>query len=404
MSRGACEIADVFRRYGAAFGAQYGRLLGPLHLLVLKALSMCRTAQLGGHVLECDACGHQKQAYNSCHNRHCPKCQASLRAQWFEDRQRDLLPVEYFHVVFTLPDELGPLALQNKVVIYNLLFRAASETLLEAAAGWKGLQAQIGFFAILHTWGQKLDLHPHLHCVVPGGGISLDGTRWVSCPRGFLMPVKLLSRMFRGKFLALAKEAYRKGELTLAGRLQPLKSDRAFRSWLGPLYDKEWVVYAKPPWKGPEQALKYLARYTHRVAIGNSRLQSIDDGQVTFSYKDYRREHRQRALTLSAMEFIRRFMMHVLPSRFVRIRYYGFLANTHRKERLRKIRSLLGAPQPATAGKETDDHDNDHDDDAALTSHDPRCPHCQEGLMRAIDIAPRPRLSEILELPLMVPT
>ena len=283
MPRPACEIADVFRRYGPAFQAQYGRLLGPLHLLVLKALAACRTAQLGGHVLECDSCGHQKQAYNSCHNRHCPKCQASLRGQWFEDRQRDLLPVEYFHVVFTLPDEFGPLALQNKAVIYNLLFRAASETLLEAAAGWKDLKAKIGFFAILHTWGQKLDLHPHLHCVVPGGGISLDGTRWVSCPRGFFMPVKLLSRMFRGKFLALLKEAHRRGELTLAGRLQPLASDRAFRSWLGPLYDKEWVVYAKPPWKGPEHALKYLARYTHRVAIGNSRLQSIDDGQVTFT-------------------------------------------------------------------------------------------------------------------------
>ena len=400
MPRPACEIADVFRRYGPAFQAQYGRLLGPLHLLVLKALAACRTARLGGHVLECDSCGHRKQAYNSCHNRHCPKCQASLRGQWFEDRQRDLLPVEYFHVVFTLPDELGALALQNKTVVYNLLFRATSETLLEAAAGWKDLKAQIGFFAILHTWGQKLDLHPHLHCVVPGGGISLDGERWVSCPRGFFMPVRLLSRLFRGKFLAFLKEAHHQGELTLAGRLQPLDSHRAFRSWLGPLYDKEWVVYAKLPWKSPEHALKYLARYTHRVAIANGRLQSIDDGQVTFSYKDYRRHHRQRTLTLAATEFIRRLMMHVLPSGFVRIRYYGFLANAHRQEQLRKIRKLLDAPQPTIAVEQSEDDTQD----PLKPPQDQRCPHCNEGLMRAIHIAPRPRLSEILKLPSLVPT
>jgi hypothetical protein len=400
MPRPACEIADVFRRYGAAFQAQYGRLLGPLQLLTLKALAACRTSVLGGHVLECDACGHRRQAYNSCHNRHCPKCQASLRAQWFEDRQQDLLPVEYFHVVFTLPDELGPLALQNKVVIYNLLFRAAAKTLLAAAASWKDLEAQIGFFAILHTWGQKLDLHPHLHCVVPGGGVALDGTRWISCPRGFFLPVKLLSRMFRGTFLAFLKEAHRRGELTLAGRLEPLASDRAFRSWLGPLYDKEWVVYAKPPWNGPEHVLKYLARYTHRVAIGNSRLQSIDDGQITFTYKDYRREHRPRTLTLAATEFIRRFLMHVLPRGFVRIRYYGFLANAHRQEQLGKIRQLLDAPQPAIS----DEDSSDPAQDPLEPAPDQRCPHCQKGFLRAVEIVPRPRLSAILQLPLMAPT
>ena len=399
MSRPACEVADVFRRYGGAFQNQYGRLIRPLHRLVLKALAACRTSQLGGHVLECDHCGHQKQAYNSCHNRHCPKCQASLRAKWFEDRQRDLLPVEYFHVVFTLPDELGSLALQNKVVIYNLLFKATAETLLEAAADWKDLKAKIGFFAILHTWGQKLDLHPHLHCVVPGGGISLDGERWVNCPRGFLMPVKLLSRLFRGKFLALSKAAYRRGELTLAGRLQPLKPSAAFHCWLTPLYAKDWMVFANPPWKGPDYALKYLARYTHRVAIANSRLQSIDDGQVTFTYKDYRHGHRQRTLTLAATEFIRRFMMHVLPSGFVRIRYYGFLANAHRQEQLSKIRKLLRVPQPAT-----DEEADEEQQDPASPDHDQRCPHCKEGLMWPIDVSPRPRLSEILKLPLMVPT
>lgn len=398
MSRPTCEIAHIFRRYGSAFQAQYGRLIGPLQLLVLKALAACRTAQLGGHVQECDHCGHQKQAYNSCHNRHCPKCQASLRGKWFEDRQRDLLPVEYFHVVFTLPRELGPLALQNKVVIYNLLFRATSETLLEAAAGWKDLKAKIGFFAILHTWGQKLDLHPHLHCVVPGGGISLDGTRWVSCPRGFFMPVKLLGRLFRGKFLAYLKAAHRRGELTCKGRLQFLESYREFNAWLSPLYKKDWVVYAKPPWNGPEHALKYLARYTHRVAIANSRLQSIDNGQVTFRYKDYR-HHRQRTLTLAATEFIRRFMMHVLPSRFVRIRYFGFLANKHRQQQLGKIRELLDAPQPVVPTKESDDKQ-----DLAATLQDQRCPHCKKGLLWPIDVAPRPRLSEILDFPLLVPT
>ena len=400
MSRPAREVADVFRRYGPAFQKQYGRLMQPLHRLVLKALAACRTAQLGGHVLECDHCGHQKQAYNSCHNRHCPKCQASLRSQWFEDRQRDLLPVEYFHVVFTLPHELGPLALQNKAVIYNLLFQATAETLLEAAADWKDLKANIGFFAILHTWGQKLDLHPHLHCVVPGGGVSLDGERWVSCPRGFLMPVKLLSRMFRGKFLALLKDAYRRDRLTLAGRLQPLRPSAAFHSWLTPLYAKDWMVFAKPPWKGPDHALKYLARYTHRVAIANSRLQSIDNGQVTFSYKDYRHQHRGRTLTLSATEFIRRFMMHVLPNGFVRIRYYGFLANAHRQQQLRRIRDLLDVPQPVITDEETDDSEQD----PASPDHDRRCPHCQEGLLWPIDMAPRPRLSEILNLPLLVPT
>jgi hypothetical protein len=284
MPRPALEIADVFRRYGAAFCEQYGRMLTPLHLLVLKAVALCRTAQLGGHMLQCDHCGHTKQAYNSCHNRHCPKCQAGLRAEWFEKREQELLPVDYFHVVFTLPNELGPLALQNKALIYNMLFRAAAQTLLEIGAGWKGLQAKIGFFAILHTWGQKLDYHPHLHCVVPGGGLSLDETRWVRCQPGFFLPVKMLSRFFRGKFLAMLKTAHRRGELTLAGRLQPLASPAAFNSWLTPIYQKEWVVYAKPPWNGPQQVLKYLARYTHRVAIGNSRLVSIDNGQVSFRY------------------------------------------------------------------------------------------------------------------------
>ena len=399
MPRPACEIADVFRRYGPAFQARYGNLVRPLHQLVLKALAACRTAQLGGHVMECDHCGHHKQAYNSCHNRHCPKCQASLRGQWFEERQRDLLPVEYFHVVFTIPAELGALALQNKVVICNILFRATSETLLEAAESWKDLKAKIGFFAILHTWGQKLDLHPHLHCVVPGGGISLDGTRWVNCIPGFFMPVKLLGRIFRGKFLAYLKQAHRAGELTCKGRLQSLTSHDELKRWLSPLYKKDWVVYAKPPWKGPEYALKYLARYTHRVAIANSRLQSIDNGEVTFTYKDYR-QHQRRTLTLEATEFIRRFMMHVLPNGFVRIRYYGFLANKHRQHQLRRIRELLDAPPPLTSEMESDD---DPPKDEA-THEEQRCPHCKVGMLWPIDITPRPRLSEVLDLPLLVPT
>jgi hypothetical protein len=398
MPRPALEIADVFRRYGAAFCEQYGRMLTPLHLLVLKAVALCRTAQLGGHMLQCDHCGHTKQAYNSCHNRHCPKCQAGLRAEWFEKREQELLPVDYFHVVFTLPNELGPLALQNKALIYNMLFRAAAQTLLEIGAGWKGLQAKIGFFAILHTWGQKLDYHPHLHCVVPGGGLSLDETRWVRCQPGFFLPVKMLSRFFRGKFLAMLKTAHRRGELTLAGRLQPLASPAAFNSWLTPIYQKEWVVYAKPPWNGPQQVLKYLARYTHRVAIGNSRLVSIDNGQVSFRYKDYRNQHQQRTLKLPATEFIRRFMMHVVPRGFMRIRYYGFLANTHRDKQLDKIRKLLGAHQPAPTSQEQP-QDCQHDDPCSQ-----RCPNCNCGTMWAIDVSPRPRLSEILEAPLLVPT
>ena len=397
MPRPAWEIADIFRRYGPAFQQQYARLLTPLHLLVLKALAFCRTAQLGGHVMECDHCGHQKPAYNSCHNRHCPKCQAGLRAQWFEDRQQELLPVEYFHVVFTLPAALGPLALQNKTLIYNLLFRATAETLLQVAADWKGLRAKIGFFAILHTWGQKLDLHPHLHCVVPGGGLSLDKTRWVSCPRGFFLPVKMLSRLFRGKFLALLKAAHQRGELTLAGQLHSLASPAAFNAWLTPLYQKEWVVYAKPPWNGPQQALKYLARYTHRVAIANSRLELIDQGQITFGYKDYRRQHRQRTMTLAATEFIRRFLMHVVPRGFKRIRYYGFLANTHRSKQLAKIRKLLHVSPLAVASQECQHEDAQHPEDQ-------RCPQCSRGTMCPTELAPRPRLSEILHLPLMAPT
>ena len=399
MSRPAYEIADVFRRYGSGFQTTYARFIGPLQLLVLKALAACRTSQLGGHVLECTACGHRKQAYNSCGNRHCPKCQAAERGKWFEDRQQELLPVEYFHVVFTLPSELGALTLQNKAVIYNLLFRATSETLTEVAAGWKDLKAKIGFFAILHTWGQKLDLHPHLHCVVPGGGISLDGARWVHCPRGFLMPVKLLSRKFRGKFLALLKESHQRGELTLKGSLADYSSQVAFNDWLSPLYGKEWVVYAKPPWNGPQNVLKYLARYTHRVAIANERLLSIYGGQFTFSYKYYRSGHGRRRLTLSADEFMRRFMMHVLQSGFVRIRYYGFLANAQREQQLTKIRQLLNVPDPESTDEQADSDTLEQKQEAELD----RCPHCQQGPMTLIAAAPRPTVPQILALPLMVP-
>ncbi len=399
MPRPVHEIADVFRRYGSVFQNSYARFLGPLQLLVLKALVACRKSQLGGHLLECNACGHRQQAYNSCGNRHCPKCQAGERGKWFEDRQQELLPVEYFHVVFTLPSELGALALQNKAVIYNLLFRATAETLTEVAATWKDLKAKIGFFAILHTWGQKLDLHPHLHCVVPGGGISLDGTRWVSCPRGFLMPVKMLSRKFRGKFLALLKQSHQRGELTLAGSLAAYRSQVAFNHWLSPLYGKEWVVYAKPPWNGPQNVLKYLARYTHRVAIANERLLSIDGGQVTFNYKDYRHGHRQRRLTLSATEFIRRFMMHVLPHGFVRIRYYGFLANAQRQQQLKQIRQLLNVPDPESRDQQADDDLLEQDQDLEPAP----CPLCEQGLMELIARVPRPTVPQILELPLMVP-
>jgi Putative transposase/Transposase zinc-binding domain len=287
MTRHRLEVADVFRNHGDTFLDLYGDVLSPEQRRALSDIAACRTAALGGHVEECDQCGHRQIAYNSCRNRHCPKCQATAAAEWMEARQAELLPVEYHHVVFTLPAVLGPIALQNPREVYGILFRAAAETLQQIAADPKHLGAEIGFLAILHTWGQNLEHHPHLHCVVPGGGLAPDGSRWIACPPGFFLPVRVLSRVFRGKFLALLGTAFEQGKLTFHGKLRELADTGAFQRRLAASAETEWVVYSKPPFGGPEQVLKYLARYTHRVAISNRRLVSLEDGEVTFDWKDY---------------------------------------------------------------------------------------------------------------------
>lgn len=341
MNAPSLELADVFRSLGPDSLEESGIVLSAAQRRVLRDITDCRTAALGGHLEQCNQCGHQQIAYNSCRNRHCPKCQAGARAKWLEDRAAEILPVGYFHVVFTLPEQLGPVALHNKRVLYGLLFRAASETLLEIAADPKHLGTRIGFLAVLHTWGQTLQHHPHLHCVVPGGGVSLDGERWVACRKGFFLPVKVLSRVFRGKFLAFLRQAFSEEKLVCCGQISHLAQKGHFDQWLAELNRIEWVVYAKPPFGSPEQVLKYLARYTHRVAISNHRLLEFKDGRVTFSYKDYAAGNLTKTMTLETPEFTRRFLQHVLPSGFVRIRHYGFLANRDRKQKLALCRQLL---------------------------------------------------------------
>ena len=314
----ALEVAEVIRSYGPAYLDAYGAVTSTGQHRVLRDLTRCRTAALGGHVEACDECGHRQIAYNSCRNRHCPKCQGLLCARWMKERAAELLPVEYFHVVFTLPQMVAPVALQNQRTVYGMLFRAAAETLLQIAADPKHLGASIGFVAVLHTWGQNLHHHPHLHCVVPGGGIAPDRSRWIACRRQFLLPVKVLSRLFRAKFANYLRRAYHRGELSFHGRLQPLGEKQNFFPWLNRIVQSEWVVYAKPPFGGPHQVLKYLARYTHRVAITNRRLIALQNDQVSFRWKDYRRSGQPAVMTLSATEFIRRFLLHVLPRGFVK--------------------------------------------------------------------------------------
>ena len=341
MTAPQLEVADVFRDHGPAFLDAFDDVLRPEQRRALRDIAECRTAALGGHVEECDRCGHRQIAYNSCRNRHCPKCQGTAAAQWVEAREADLLPVEYHHVVFTLPAVLGPIALQNPREVYGLLFQAAAETLQQIAVDPQHLGAEIGFLAVLHTWGQNLEHHPHVHCVVPGGGLSPDGSRWVACPPGFFLPVRVLSRVFRGKFLALLGNAFDQGKLSFHGKLRVLADAGAFQRRLTASARTEWVVYAKPPFGGPKQVLKYLARYTHRVAISNRRLVALDDGEVTFHWKSYADGGGQKTMTLKATEFIRRFLLHVLPTGFVRIRHYGFLANRVCQEKLALCRALL---------------------------------------------------------------
>lgn len=340
MQRPRLDVAEVFRSYGDEYLATYAA--SRQQRRVMGDLIACRTAVLGGHLRRCEACGHEEIAYNSCRNRHCPTCQTQKQAAWLEAQCANLLEVPYYHIVFTLPQALGPLALQNKRTLYGLLFRAAAETLQTIARDPKHLGAKIGFTAVLHTWGQTLLHHPHLHCVVPGGGLSADERRWIAAREQFFLPVRVLSRLFRGKYLAYLRQAYQEGHLVLAGQLKNLALSNAWRAFVEPLGQIDWVVYAKAPFGSAEQVLKYLARYTHRVAISNRRLLALDDGQVAFHYKDYRQGQRKRVMRLEAVEFMRRFLLHVLPKGFVRIRHYGLLSNRTRKDNLLLCRRLLG--------------------------------------------------------------
>ena len=380
------EVAEVFRRYGPAYRERQGAALSPAERRVLRAIEVCRTAALGGHVEQCDECGHRRIWYNSCRNRHCPQCQSLARAEWIEDRQAELLHCEYFHVVFTLPEALAAIAYQNKKVVYGLLFRAAAETLRTIAADPQHLGAQIGFFAVLHTWGQTLVHHPHLHCVVTGGGLSPDGSRWIPCRPGFFLPVEVLGRLFRRLFLDYLEKAFDAGKLQFFSSLEGLRERRGLLAYLAPTRKVEWVVYAKRPFAGPQQVLDYVGRYTHRVAISNQRLLAIEEGQVRFRWKDYRDGNQQKVLTLAADEFIRRFLLHVLPRGFQRIRYYGLLGHRYREQNLAHCRQLLGMPaaQP-TAGPPPDYRDRyEQLTGRSLTE----CPACHQGRMRIVETLP----------------
>jgi hypothetical protein len=343
MKRPLLEVADIIRAAGKSFIDKHRSWLTGLHLKVLSAIERCRTAALGGHRDRCTRCGHHTVSYNSCRNRHCPKCQTNARDQWLAARSEELLAVPYVHVVFTLPHQLSALVFHNKRVLYDLLFRASAATLLQIAADRKHLGAEIGFLSVLHTWGQTLQHHPHVHCVIPAGGLRPDHQSWVHPRYPFFLPVKVLSRVFRGKFVAGLKRAFRKGKLCLPGALQSLAQDKAFRSFRRSLFRQDWVVYAKPPFGGPQHVLHYLARYTHRVAISNHRLVHFADGKVTFRWKDYAHGSKCRLMTLSAEEFLRRFLLHTLPRRFVRIRSFGFLANRRRATLLPLCQQLLNA-------------------------------------------------------------
>ncbi len=357
MGRPALEVADVFRTFGPAWReAQHGHL-SLQQLKVMSAIEQCRSAALGGHVLRCDSCGHQEISYNSCRNRHCPKCQAKAAQRWLEARKADLLPVEYYHVVFTMPAPIADLAYTNKTVIYRLLFEVAAETLTTIAADPKHLGAQIGVTLVLHTWGSAMTHHPHVHGIVPGGGLSPDRERWVACQRGFFLPVRVLSRLFRRRFLEELAKAYHAGQLKFFGDFVSLSDPKAFARWLTPLRGCEWVVYAKRPFAGPEAVLTYLSRYTHRVAISNRRLVSLDECGVSFRWKDYRANGRMRhkTMTLSPEEFMRRFLLHVLPAGFHRIRHYGLLANVGRRENLTRVRQILAPDSHPDRGSPVED-------------------------------------------------
>jgi len=376
MSRPPLEVADLIRIAGDAFIERNRQWIGWKHVKVLLAIARCRTAALGGHLDECTRCGHRAISYNSCRNRHCPKCQTGARERWIAARQRELLPTRYVHVVFTLPRELAPLVLQNRKAVYDLLFRASAETLMEVARDPRHLGAEIGFFSVLHTWNQKLGLHPHVHCVIPAGGLSLDHARWIRSHYRFFLPVKVLSRVFRGKFVAGLKRAFQDGQLRFHGNLALLAQPKIFAAWVRPLFRKDWVVYAKHPFGGPQYVLQYLGRYTHRVAISNHRLLSFADGKVTIRWRDSAHNNEQKLLPLSVDEFLRRFLLHLLPQGFVRIRNFGFLANRRRATRLPLCFHLLGARQDPPAQQDP----SSINDSTDLW----RCPKC-DGPMKVIE-------------------
>jgi hypothetical protein len=380
----APELGDIFRSDGPAYLRAFGDALSSAQRKALKDIAACRTAALGGYANHCDRCDYQAIAYRSCRNRHCPKCQGAARAAWLGQRAAELLPAEYFHVVFTLPQTVAPVALQNQRIIYGMLFRAAAETLLQIAADPKHLGARIGLLAVLHTWGQNLHHHPHLHCIVPGGGIAPGRARWIACRPQFLFPVKVLSRLFRAKFIAYLKRAWGSGKLGFHGKLQDLAQRPNFNLWLKRITQHEWVVYAKPPFGGPQQVLKYLARYTHRVAISNRRLLALQDDHVSFRWKDYTHAGQPASMTLQATEFIRRILLHVLPRGFVKIRHFGFLANRGRSDNIQLCRKLLDAGSCKLR------MDLPVPNSLQANSFD-RCPQCQKGCLRPMAM-PRPEL------------
>jgi hypothetical protein len=391
MTRHRLEVADVFREYGSQFLDQYGSSLSIDQKCVFKAILACQTPALGGHRYQCDHCTHELVLWNSCRNRHCTKCQAMERAKWMEARASELLPIPYFHVVVTLPRDIRPIALQNKRVVYGIFMRAVAQTIKELAADPKHVGAEIGILVVLHTWGQQLEYHVHCHCICTGGGISPGGTRWVPCKQStepgkeFFIHHEVVALKFRGKFIAFLKRAYRKGELSFHGQLSPLKNEDEFERFLDQAVKKRWVAFAKRPFgDNPEQVLKYLAGYTHRVAISNRRLIAMRGGRVHFSYKDYRDGCTWKATSLEGTEFIRRFLLHVLPSGFMKIRHSGFLANCHRKKKLALCRDLLGVSTPQELDDPPDDTRAEREDQPIEIDRRPRCSNCKTGRMRIV--------------------
>lgn len=376
--RSPFEVADIFRACGGKCRAAHGEEMPLRQHRAMQAIEACRTAELGGHVEECSACGHERISYNSCRNRHCPKCQFLDKERWLESRKEDLLPIRYFHVVFTLPEALRSVALRNQRIIYGLLFKAANETLQELATDPRHLGARIGFVALLHTWSRTLTDHPHIHCIVTGGGLCLDGKRWIACRKKFLFPVAVLSRLFRGKLLSYLKRAYRSGKIEFAGRIASLGEERNFQRLLSELYRKEWVVYCKPPFKNAQKAMEYLGRYTHRVALANERVIGFDGERVTFTYRDSTDHDQVKRMSLDAFEFIRRFLLHVLPDGFMKIRHFGILSNRNRKTKLARCKMLLGVKQNG----ESSEPESWRDLFMRLTGTDLTiCPACGKGRM-----------------------